>query len=304
MRHITRALFPLDKLINFRVISFSMLDQITITYDKLGGDYYSNSHSTTKCMYLLQDTFMTASVVSTRKFNPKLLSEMEVLVAGAGSTGNSRQVTSGGLDDSRESNDQTLDPHRITYLDISRQALTALYNDHAETLLKCGGYVPGKFVQGDASRLDGIFKKGSFDVVIAGLCDHILPWTAFFDGVKYVLRKNGALITTYPAKEIFTTIREKIYGIPSDKTRFVVDDQELMLDSLSVTDTGLEEMYRSAGFRNIQTIDIFHQNDLNQEQPFLKAQGYQPSKTLQEAAELISKSLEQIPILVGGIRSK
>lgn len=281
------------------------MTNIATVYDSIAENYFSDNHLTTKFLYLIQDFFMSNAVLSVKKYNPKLLKDMNVLVAGAGSTGNSRQTT-GVLDKLRGIEDSSLDCEKITYLDISKGALASLSHGHYEAISKhgLGTHIPGKFVQGDARELCDLFGENAFDIVLAGLCDHIEPWQLFFKEVYLVLRENGAFITTYPAKEIFKTIRENIYRIPSNKTRFKNGENTFILESVIVDVNELKEMYESFCFRHVQTTNINHSDKYVEEQPFLRAQNYAPSPTIVKAATIIGKPLEEIPVLTGGLGFK
>lgn len=280
-----------------------MTGVVTKTYDALGSDYAGNTHRTTQFLYALQDSFLNAALqsVQARRENTKPLGAMDVLVVGAGSTGNARQVT--GVVNERAGVDNTsLNPDRITYLDLSKGALDALIESYADTMSRSGGIrIPGTFVQGDALELSMLFGGARFDVILGGLCDHILPWQQFFEEVQHSLKENGAFICTYPARGIFEVIRREIYGIPIDKTRFRVGDSQYVLDSLALDTEQLAAMLHTAGFKTTVISDIMYSPD---DESSWVTQVSHPSQTILEAAQRIRKPLEDIPILVGGVGLK
>ena len=283
-----------------------MNTSIDEVYDLLADSYLSEQHSTTKFLYLIQDKPLTDLVASVRKHNKLPLGFLEVLVVGAGPTGNSRQTTSGEIPGARDiPKDEALDYDKITYLDISKRTLEYLRGSHAETIFSCGGmYVPGRFVIGNALELSQMFLEYSFDIILAGMCDHIDSQEKFYSEAMKVLGKNGALITTYPAKELNTVIREEIYNISSDQTRFIIKGREYKLPSKIVTNKELKEMYLDSGFDHITTKNIYFKRSQVEKDPFLKSQDCKPSETVLKAAKMLKKRLDRIPILVGGIGFK
>ena len=152
----------------------------------------------------------------------------------------------------------------------------------------------GIYIVGDGQKLEASLQENTQDIVFAALCDHIPDQRMFFEQAQRVLRHGGALITSYPATELNKAIREKIYGIDANSTRFMIDGKPHLLPSRTVTQEELLSMYEQVGFEDVLTEDVLFNSGLE----------FEPSETIKKGMSLVGKSIEQIPILVSGVGFK
>ncbi len=150
----------------------------------------------------------------------------------------------------------------------------------------------GGYIVGDAQLMP--VASGSQEIVFAALCDGIPDQKAFFSEAMRVLKPRGALITTYPAAELNRFIREQIYHISTDTTRFVIEGKTHIIPSKTLTPEELHEMYQNAGYIAIETKNIMHNRSSN----------VAPSPTIRTALDRMGKSISEVPILVGGVGFK
>jgi len=175
------------------------------------------------------------------------MEELDVLNIGVG-TGQNRSdlcIYSLGLCGERVSD------HKLTDFDISdvmRYAAMKLIPSTI-SLARTKGYERHvTSIRGDATFLSNHFEENMFDVVLAGLCDHIHPQEKMYREVFKVLRKGGIFIVTYPHKDVATVIRTEIYGIDPNYTRYIIDGKQYTLRSFAAKPRDVARLFKKTGY--------------------------------------------------------
>lgn len=105
----------------------------------------------------------------------------------------------------------------ITGIDISSAAV-----ERANRTFK------GKYIQGDLKKVKKVFKKGSFDIIVAiEVIEHISPSNIFkfFFDANYLLKPNGSLIISTPLNEHLRDTVENKSGHVRDYSINVIKEE-------------------------------------------------------------------------------
>ena len=258
-------------------------------YDHLAAGYLSPGRRSTTTVFRELQHAPIRELLQKVVHRGQYYSDMRYLIVGAGPLGNAdelvhaHQLVGPYLDE--------MDPSHITYLDASSVVLAHCKEFVWGVVGKLfSGKQPGVFVGGFAETLGKSVPDGSQDVVLGALCDHFEP-DDFFSSSMQVLKPGGVLITTYPADGINRVVRKRIYKIPTSRTRFVIDGEEHLVPSYLMTEARLRELYAQHGFEHVGTKAIVCGLHL-------------PSETLKQAARLLNRPIELLPVLVAGIGYK
>lgn len=259
--------------------------QTQSVYDHLATGYLSPGRRSTTTVFRELQHIPIREFLYEASRRIDYFSAMKYLVVGAGPVGNIDELISNHrcigsyLDET--------DARNITYLDASPVILGLCREAVSSTVRQlCRHWDPGHFVNGLAEALENFIPCSSYDVVLAALCDHFVP-DEFFRSSMKVLKPGGGLITTYPAAQINGVVREKIYNIPATHTRFVIDGEDRLVPSHLMTEASLQELYARHGFEQICVKGI-------------ACGAHEPSETLMQAAQMIDRPLESLPILIAG----
>ncbi len=215
---------------------------VRLFYDSIGEQYKTPVHKTVTFFAMTQRGELMSSIERIARRMKRAPSEMEVLNIGTGN-GEQRETLCYYM---RSLRGYGIDPRKMVDLDLSMKMLKSARRrfpilDYGDEV-----YTAPKQLQADAAHIP--IEDESLDVVLAALCDHIEPQGAFFAEANRVLRKNGCLITTYPAKALSRVIRRDIYGIDESTTRFVHEGSVFEIPSFTPSTKELRELFSSAGF--------------------------------------------------------
>lgn len=230
--------------------------------DRLGEDYRSDKHRSVKFNNDVQRYPIIYACRDQARRLKKPLEELDVLNIGVGG-GQQRYdlcICSLGLGCGRVSD------HRLVDFDVSQTML-----DAASKLFPSKIFLERwektkenvKRVKGDATDLPKYFKEDTFDIVVAGLCDHIHPQEKMYRGALKVLKKDGIFITTYPHKDLATVTRKNIYHIDPDYTRYIIDGKEYIMHSYAPLPDDVSHLFMKTGFTDV------HARTLNANSVFL-----------------------------------
>jgi len=225
---------------------------IKSVYDRLGETYYSSKHKSVKFNNDVQKRSLYYECVAQSERLNRPLEELDVLNIGVG--GGLQRID---LCLHRDVFGQgSVSEHKLVDFDISQVML-----GYAKKILPSKTYLKivektkenVKQIRGDARELEKYFKKDTFDIVIAALCDHIQPQEKMYCGALNVLKEEGVLITTYPHKKLATVIRKDIYGINPSCTRYIIDGKEYLLHSYAALPEDISDLFTRTGFIDVQS---------------------------------------------------
>jgi SAM-dependent methyltransferase len=264
-------------------------------YDSFGKSYYSPKHRTIRYFNAIQTFPIRIAFSEQAMFLKKSLEELDILNIGVGNGQHCEQLCLPTFDivfGERARWD------KITDYDISPAMLAAAkrYYPSKEWQTKTGEREP-KQITGDALEISDYLPPESFDIVLAGLCDHIEDQEKMYAEVLKVLKPDGIFITTYPHKKLMTTIRRDLYGIDPSFTRFKINEQDCLVPSYIPEPKDIEKLLNITGFNVVEAESLQHDSNFDHHNGNI-------SNTIRHAQEKIGKSLEEIPILVFAIGRK
>lgn len=242
----------------------SVLKQV---YDNIG-DTYTSEHETVRYFSALEQFQLQAALMVQSVRIHKRPEKLKVLNIGTGDGSQYHLST----------HIAYINKNNYYELDISKVMLS---NSESQNKI-CG------------NALNMPFKDKSFDIVIAGLCDHLEP-KHFFNESFRILNDQGALAVTYPHKELMDTIRKDIYNIDPVFTSY---DGRTLLRSHSMMPDNVSQLYKVSGFSSQEI------NNLNQDNWMLYYENSRVSETIKQAAKLLHKDPKNMPILVFGFGVK
>ncbi len=294
---------------------------ITSVYDRLGETYCSSKHKSVKFSNDVQKPSLYYECVAQAERLDKSLEELDVLNIGVG--GDRQRID---LCLHRDIFGQgRVSEHKLVDFDISQVML-----DYAKKALPSKTYLKIvektkeniKQVKGDATELEKYFKKDTFDIIVAALCDHIQPQEKMYCGALNVLKEEGVLITTYPHKKLATVIRKDIYGINPSCTRYIIDGKEYLLHSYAALPEGISDLFTRTGFIDVQSRTLTANNiflgraymagvrgakKAKTSSTFwwegkgtCPSYGYAVPETMWKARDLLRVPMDELPVLVLG----
>jgi len=246
---------------------------------------YLHGKTTTLFREVQSDQIRTFLAKARGTAEGKWYSEMSYLIVGPGPAGNveewiNQSILCGPYLDE-------VNPVNITYLDNSPVVLELCKKFvRGEVRKRVGKEGCGNFVLGSGEELGQHFSPNTFDVVIAALCDHLQIET-FFREAHLVLKPGGALITSLPADGINRVVRERIYQIPPDYTRFNIEGLPHLVPSRLMTTEALRELYRQQQFVSADAVEV-------------SAGSIPASETIKQAAAMTGSDHQQTPLIVVG----
>jgi len=275
-------------------------------YDHFGLSYFFGpEHQTVKCFNAVQSFGINFMFRRYAKDLGLSLHDFDVLNIGVGS-GQHWVVTDltnwnmmvNMIDGSAIATYDTSDPARCDRLDWSR--ITDF--DRSLAMLRAAAtWYPEKHlgrpaqILGDA--IDCPVSDGSFDIVLAALCDHIADHERFYQQALRVLKPGGIFIVTYPHRELMTAIRTKIYGIDPAFTQFNVAGRKFLIESLILLPKEVRNRLQVAGFEVMGFRTLYPYPRI----PFIFRS---ISPTIEKARLIMGTSIEKTPILTWGVGRK
>ncbi len=257
-------------------------------YDAMAGQYLHGR--TTTLFRTVQSTPIRAFLAQARgKGETNWYSEMKYLIVGPGPEGNIEEwINEAALQGPYL---DEVDPRNIAYLDSSPVVLE-LCREYVSKQVKrrVGKPGAGDFVLGSGEGMSKLFPQESFDVIIAALCDH-MNTEKFFAGAVKVLKPDGVLITSFPADGVNRVVREKIYQIPPDHTRFTINGKPCLVPSCLITPDLLQALYQRYDFVEAEVTAV--------------SAGCVPATdTIKQASALMGLDHQSVPLVVVGFGRK
>jgi len=264
-------------------------------YDAFGDNYYSPKHRTIRYFNAIQTLPIRIAFSEQASFLDKPLEDLDILNIGVGNGQHCEQLC---LPIYSTAFGERVRWDKITDLDISTTMLAAAKRNYPSIgwQNKSGEGEP-KQVVGDALELSDLFPADSFDIVLAGLCDHVEDQRLMYREVLKVLRPDGRFIATYPHRQLMTTIRRDIYGIDPEFTRFLIGGKNYLVPSYTPEPEDIEKLLRGSGFKVVRCENLHHDLRFDYHNQSL-------SNTVKQAQEKMDRPLEEVPILVIGIGRK
>lgn len=217
---------------------------VQAVYNELAKSYGTDAHKTTKLFHGTQRLAILLACRRTAATLGKRLEELDVLTIGVGDGQQRRDlcILSLGI------YGQRIKDSRLTELDISAGMLQVAGQLHPRDTDYLAKYEDGRLprqIQGDA--LTAALPDNSFDVVVGALIDHIPNQPALYSKVVGALRPKGVFVVTYPHRRLMEVIRREIYGIPVNRTRFIIRGKPYLIPSLALLPADASRFMRQAG---------------------------------------------------------
>ncbi len=265
-------------------------------YDALAQEYYSDKHKTIRFFRGVQRGMLFSGIVKHAFGLNRKIGDIDILNLGSG-PGQNRSDLCIYLQCLVQ---DRISDHRLHEVDISdamlRKAWALLpdqtfyqrieHTDRYPVLVKC-----------DIAELDKYFKPGSYDMILALLCDHVQEQDKMYELAYSTLRPSGAFIVTYPHRELMTIIRREMLNTDIHHTVFEVDDKRHVLWSQPMAGSDLEQLFSGSGFDSWDCRDVCLQDGFYY-------QDEKVSPTVQKAFELSGRPVDKIPILAYGFGMK
>jgi len=295
---------------------------ITSVYDRLRGTYCSSKHKSVQFNNDVQKPSLYYECVAQAERLNRPLEELDVLNIGIGGNWQRFDLC---LHRPFDFDRGRASEHKLVDFDISQIML-----DDAKKMLPSKTYLKivektkesVKQVKGNATKLERYFKEDSFDIVIAALCDHIQPQEEMYCGALNVLKEEGVFITTYPHKKLAAVIRENIYSIDPNYTRYIIDGKKYLLKSYAALPDEVSNLFTKTGFIDVQSRTLTANNiflgraymmgvrgakKAKTSSEFLwegkgncPSSGYLVPETMWKARDLLKMPMDELPILVLG----
>lgn len=270
-------------------------DAIKKVYDEFGYSYYSREHKTIGYFNMIQAFTIRIAFSEQASFLKKKLEEVDVLNIGVGNGQHCEQLC---LPIYKHAMGERVRWDRITDFDISSVMLEAAKRYYPnKKWQKENKEGEPKQIQGDVLYLSDYVSSESFDIVLAGLCDHIQDQETMYNEILKVLKPKGILITSYPHKDLMTNIRKDIYQIDPSFTRYDIRGKMYLVPSLTVYPKDITDLFVKTGFEVVKSENLYHNINFDLHNDSL-------SDTVKKAQKIQNKKLEDIPILVFGVGRK
>ncbi|MFQ5620800.1 MAG: class I SAM-dependent methyltransferase [Candidatus Nanoarchaeia archaeon] len=252
-------------------------------YDAFGAEYFSRNHRTILYFNMIQAFPIRIAFSQCARDSGRKLEDLDVLNIGVGNGQHCEQLCSPIY---KHAMGERVRWDKMTDFDISYAMLEAAKRYYpSEAWTEKTGEKPPKQVQGDVLGLSSLLQDEQFNIALAALCDHIEDQEGMYREIWKVLRPGGRVITTYPHKQLMTTIRRDVYGIDPDYTRFTIDGKVHKVRSHILTPEDIAVYLQNTGFDIVDTVNLFHDHSF-------KLHSMYVSNTVRKALKALNMPLE------------